>query len=77
MSVNEGWCIEAICDRCKYTEYLPYSGKSTAKELLEKRGWIVGARAMCPYCRKRAEANRQAEEKIEKQKRRRESLWKR
>ena len=62
MSIREGWCVEAVCDRCHVTMYMPYSTKGSSAKQLTRKGWRVeGERAICPLCR-RIQDNRQAAE---------------
>lgn len=61
MSIYQGWCIEAICDRCHYSAALAYSDKLDAREVAERNGWEVGLRTLCPRCRRIIELNKKAE----------------
>ena len=59
MSIYQGWCIEAICDRCQYSTALAYSDKLDAREVAARAGWEVGLRTLCPRCKRIAELNRE------------------
>lgn len=74
MAINQGWCIEAICDRCTYTEFLPYSKTTETEALLITRGWRVEKRLLCPQCKKALE---QAEAQTAEAKKGGRRLWRR
>ena len=62
MSIREGWCVEAVCDRCHVTMYMPYSSSVSSAEQMAIKGWRVeGERAYCPLCRRRRENQEAAE----------------
>ena len=61
MAIHEGWCIEAVCDRCKCVRYYPFAAELGSAELLRRKGWRVEAeRDLCPMCKERAERAQEA-----------------
>ena len=48
--ISEGWCIEAMCDRCRKAVYLPYRRDVNTLELLQRIGWRPGEKDLCPEC---------------------------
>lgn len=72
MAINQGWCIEAICDRCTFTEFVPYSARAEAEELLRQRGWrVTQERTICKYCAQVEDRAEDARRRDEERRRRR------
>lgn len=50
MPITEGWCVEAKCDRCGASVFVPYSAKVSSVEQVKRMGWRVDGRVLCPGC---------------------------
>lgn len=51
MSISEGWCVEAVCDRCDVRIYTPYRATVRSANAIAQMGWTVeGRKTYCPKC---------------------------
>lgn len=71
MPISEGWCVEAVCDRCKKTIYTPYRANVRSTDVIANMGWGVEAReVLCPYCKMLRDIKKQTEAQRRKKPRR-------